>query len=194
MFFIIMVWFCCFSKNYSTECKINKSIKIPQNIIYNDNVNIYSIISKELVIEQLKNIEYKDTKIFYNNIIYCKCVKVYDGDTITIATMVNHNTILPNVYRFSIRLNGIDAPEIKSDTINEKKYAINSRDMLSNKILGKIIRLEIIEKPEKWGRILANVFLDDENICQWLLDNKLAIPYFGKTKIKSPEWLDNNLQ
>jgi endonuclease YncB( thermonuclease family) len=104
--------------------------------------------------------------------------------------MINHNKILPIPYRFSVRIMGIDAPEIKGETLNEKICAIKSREELSNKILGKIIRLEIIQKPEKWGRILANVFLDDENIGEWMINNNLAIPYSGKTKVKAKEWLD----
>ena len=116
---------------------------------------------------------------------------MYDGDTITVATMINNAKNLPVAYKFSVRLMGIDAPEIKGDSINEKKIAIESRDKLRDKILNKIIRLEIIETPEKWGRILAKVFLDDEDICQWMIDNQLAIPYFGKTKIIN--WQEYNL-
>jgi endonuclease YncB( thermonuclease family) len=136
----------------------------------------------------LQNVEYKDTQTFYHDITYCKCVKVYDGDTITICTPAPSNVF----YKFPVRLMGIDAPEIKGGGNNEKKLGIISRDKLRNKILGKIIRLEIIKQPEKWGRILAIVYLDDENICQWLLDNKLAIPYEGKTKFKPTEWLDDD--
>ena len=145
---------------------------------------------KQLVTDQLQNIEYKDTKPFYHNFTYCKCIKVYDGDTITVCTQINHNTVLPQVYRVSVRLFGIDAPEIKGGGATEKAFALKTRDQLREKILGKIVRLEILEEPEKWGRILARVYLDDEDICQWLLDNNLAVSYFGKTKVKAPEWLE----
>jgi endonuclease YncB( thermonuclease family) len=143
--------------------------------------------NKNMVENLLQNVEYKDTVAYYHNITYCKCVKVYDGDTITICTGINEPDVF---YRFSVRLMGIDAPEIKGGGNNEKQLAIIARDKLRKKILGKIIRLEIIKQPEKWGRILAIVYLDDENICQWLLNNGLAIPYEGKTKIKPTQWLD----
>ena len=70
----------------------------------------------------LQNVEYKDTAPFYHNITYCKCVKVYDGDTITICTN--------DRFRFSVRLMGIDAPEIKGGGDNEKQLAIVARDEL----------------------------------------------------------------
>jgi endonuclease YncB( thermonuclease family) len=43
-------------------------------------------------------------------------------------------------------------------------------------------------KTEKYGRILADVYLDGTHINQWMLDNKHAVQYNGGTKIKPPEW------
>jgi endonuclease YncB( thermonuclease family) len=141
-----------------------------------------------MVTRQLQGVDYKSTNTYYHNFTYCKCVKVYDGDTITVATMMNHGAVLPVAYRFAVRIMGIDAPEMKGDTIAEKNLAVTARDALTAKILGKIIRLEILEQPEKWGRILANVYIDGENIAEWMLKNKFAIPYSGKTKVKPAEW------
>jgi endonuclease YncB( thermonuclease family) len=143
--------------------------------------------TQEYIEQHLAHIEYRNTQPFYHTFTYCKCVKVYDGDTITVATQF-HTTLPP--YRFSVRLMGIDAPELKGGGANEHNYAIISRQQLSDKILGKIIRLDIVQTPEKWGRILAYVYLNNENINQWMLDQKLAIPYNGKTKTKLPEWID----
>lgn len=42
------------------------------------------------------------------------CIKVYDGDTITIAAKLPYKG--SPIYRFSVRLNGIDTPEIKGKT------------------------------------------------------------------------------
>lgn len=167
-----MFLLCCFDKKNKNKSK---------ELSIFDKTNH---INKNLIINKLKNIEYNDTKIFYHNFTYCKCIKVYDGDTITVATNIDHNTLLPYTCRFQIRLMGIDAPEIKGINENEKKQAIISRDKLKEKILGKIITLKIIEKPEKFGRILAYVYFNDENINQWMLNNNLAIEYYGKTKIK----------
>ena len=44
----------------------------------------------------------------------CKCIKVYDGDTITVAFIPKG---LKDFYKYTIRLNGIDSPEIKSKNI-----------------------------------------------------------------------------
>jgi endonuclease YncB( thermonuclease family) len=41
---------------------------------------------------------------------------------------------------------------------------------------------------EKYGRILADVYLDDLHVNQWMLDNGLAVEYDGGTKQRPVEW------
>jgi endonuclease YncB( thermonuclease family) len=135
--------------------------------------------------DYLKDIEYKDTIGFVPPILVGKVIKVYDGDTITIASKLP-NTENP-IYRFSVRLHGIDSAEIKGKTANEKRIAIEARDKLHELIFGKMVHLKNIS-TEKYGRILADVYLDDLHVNQWMLDNNLAVLYDGGTKIRPPEW------
>lgn len=135
----------------------------------------------------LKNISYKDTKPFVPNIILGKVIKVYDGDTITIATKLTND--MPEIYRFNVRLSGIDTPEIKSKNKNEKEKAKIVRDNLSDLILNKIVYVKNI-KTEKYGRLLANVFYGDIDISEWLLEKSFALKYNGGTK---QIWDDENL-
>jgi endonuclease YncB( thermonuclease family) len=55
--------------------------------------------------------------------------------------------------------------------------------------MNKTIHLKNIS-TEKYGRVLANVYLDDLHVNQWMLDNHYAIPYDGGTKNRPPEWDD----
>jgi len=141
----------------------------------------------ELFDDYLFNIEYKDTKRFIPPIVQGKVIKVYDGDTITIASKIP-NTNLP-IYRFSVRLSGIDSPEIKGDSDKEKALAIVSRDALHNLIIGKVIMLRNVT-TEKYGRILADIYLENLHINKWMLDNNYAIPYDGGKKKRPNEWDD----
>ena len=133
--------------------------------------------------QYLENIEYKDAQKFIPPISRGKVVKVYDGDTITIATQLDTNTNekTPIIYRFSIRLLGIDTPEIKGHSKAEKEAATKARDALDKKIAGKIVDLKNIS-IEKYGRVLANVHLDGEDISEWLIKNHFAVKYDGGTK------------
>ena len=84
-------------------------------------------------------------------------------------------TMMP---RFSVRLSGIDSPEIRTHNPDEKISAIMSRDKLHDLIFDKIVTLRNVSL-EKYRRILADVYLDELHINQWLLDNHYAIKYNG---------------
>ena len=56
--------------------------------------------------EYLDNINYKDTIPYIPNVTYGKVIKVYDGDTITIACKMPFDN--SPIYRFSVRIAGID--------------------------------------------------------------------------------------
>lgn len=135
----------------------------------------------------LDNINYENTVPFIPPVKYGKVVKVYDGDTITLASKILNGS---EIYRFSVRLNGIDSPEIKGKTEEEKQSAIKSRDALKDLIYNKCVKLSNV-KTEKYGRILAEVYLDDLHVNKWLLDNKLAEPYDGGTKKKFEDFYKN---
>lgn len=106
-------------------------------------------------------------------------IKVYDGDTITVAAKLPYES--SPLYRFPVRLNGIDTPEIKGKTPEERDAAKRSKEALENYILHKTVHLRNTS-TEKYGRLLADVYLGDTCLNQWMLDNKYAIPYDGGTK------------
>ena len=110
----------------------------------------------------------------------------YDGDTITIATKVPG---LENseIYKFSVRLNGIDTPEMKTKNQDEKNIAQLAQSALSEKILNKDVILKDV-KTEKYGRLLCEVYLDDIHLNNWLLENRFAIAYGGGTKTIPTSW------
>jgi endonuclease YncB( thermonuclease family) len=131
-----------------------------------------------------QQINWKNTIPFVPPIKEGTVIKVYDGDTITIAASLPYD---PEkiLYRFSVRLNGIDSPEIKGKTAEEKEAAKISQRALEDLILNKKITLENT-KTEKYGRILATIYCEETGITtslnQWMLDNKYAVSYNGGTK------------
>jgi endonuclease YncB( thermonuclease family) len=75
---------------------------------------------------------------------------------------------------------------------NEKIAAHNARDFVSKLVLNKYVRLENIEN-EKYGRILADVYINDINLNELLIKERYAIKYDGGTKIKPKCWLKYKL-
>jgi micrococcal nuclease len=138
------------------------------------------------------NIKWEDTVPFTFPIMGGQVIKVYDADTITIASKLPYEG--SPMYRLSVRLNGIDTPEIKGKNIEEKQVAILARDFVSNMVLNKYVRLENIAS-EKYGRILADVYFEDIHLNDLLIQERYAVKYDGGTKMKPESWLKykNNL-
>ena len=130
-------------------------------------------------------VAYEDTIPFVVPITGGQVIKVYDGDTITIASKLPYKK--SPLYRFSVRLNGIDCPEIKGKTDDEISIAKVARDQLSALIMNKHVTLKNVA-TEKYGRVLADVYLDNLHINQWLIDKRLAVKYDGGTKIIPESW------
>lgn len=103
------------------------------------------------------------------------CVKVYDGDTA-------HFTFEPfagaGVFRFICRMTGYNSAEIKGGSEEEHRAAVKARDALAGRILNKEVRL-VAGNFDKYGRPLVNVFLDNENINEWMLRSGNGKPYAG---------------
>jgi micrococcal nuclease len=133
-------------------------------------------------------IQWEDTIEFTFPITGGKVIKVYDADTITIATKLPFKD--SPLYRLSVRLNGIDAPEIKGKDVSdeEKAAAIIARDVVSKMILHKDVVLKNIQS-EKYGRVLADVYIDNINLNEYLITHRYAVKYDGGKKIKPESWL-----
>jgi endonuclease YncB( thermonuclease family) len=130
-----------------------------------------------------------DTCEFTFPIIGGRVIKVYDGDTITIAAKMPYKTSSP-VFRFSVRLYGIDAPEMKGKGISEqdKKCAQEAQQFVSDLILNKYVTLKNVQS-EKYGRILADVYIGEIHLNELLLKERYAVPYSGTTKVIPGSWL-----
>ena len=113
-------------------------------------------------------------------------IKVYDGDTITVASCIPGMTDAC-LYKFSIRLKGIDTPEIRTKNKEEKEIGIIARNELRKLIMKQHVTLCNISK-EKYGRLLCDVYLNDTHINQWLIQNKLAVAYAGGKKQSPDSW------
>ncbi len=104
-----------------------------------------------------------------------KVTDVYDGDTVTVEIDLGLHTFIKGE---KIRLNRINAPEVKGD---EKEKGIKARDFLRKQILGKVILLKTIkDKNEKYGRYLGEIFLETKkdhfiNINDLLVEKGFAV-------------------
>ena len=143
----------------------------------------------------LADANWKNTTEFVPLVTEGKVIKVYDCDTITIATKFPYATTLKEsniMYRFHVRLLGIDTPEMKTKNEDEKAIAHLAQKSLSELILNKNVTLKNTSL-DKYGRILANVYTENGiELCNWAITNKFAVSYDGGTKKPPKSWSDYN--
>jgi len=96
-------------------------------------------------------------------------VKVYDGDTITVDVDLGfHIRMKKEIFRLS----RINAPEIRGA---EREQGLIARDWLRERILDKEVMLVTQkDKKGKYGRWLADVWIDGVCINDELVENQLA--------------------
>lgn len=106
--------------------------------------------------------------------LYCyraQVVGVYDGGTITVDIDLGLGVWLKDV---KLRLLGINTPEMRG---NDRGRGVIARDWLRRQIQGQAVTIQTQKDDrEKYGRLLAIVWLGERNLNNELLDLKLADP------------------
>ena len=98
--------------------------------------------------------------------------KVYDGDTVTVDIDLGFGVVLKSQ---KIRLLEINAPEVRGE---QRPLGIKSRDALREKIGNKWVIIKTKkDKKGKYGRWLANIYLEDQCVNTWLIKEGLAEAY-----------------
>ena len=117
-------------------------------------------------------------------IVHAKVVDVYDGDSIKCAFKWNRLEYTV----FTIRMNGYDSPEMRPSRrlpaeVREqiKAKAAAARDYLAGLILNKIVVLHCHDF-DKYGRVLATVFLNGINVNKKMVYMDHGYNYRGGTK------------
>ena len=103
-----------------------------------------------------------------------KLVRVIDGDTIEAMVDLGFNVWVKQ----TIRLHGVDAPEIRTKNIEEKARGVGARARLLEIIAdGGDKFLLTSHGIGKYGRCIGTLYIDDENINDLLLSEGLAESY-----------------
>ena len=100
-----------------------------------------------------------------------KCSRVIDGDTIDCAWIDLGFYMLLKDQR--LRLNRINAPESRTKDKEEKKRGLASKKFLHNLLHNKEILIET-QKSDAFGRYLAEVWYNDTNVNDLLVENNHA--------------------
>lgn len=103
-------------------------------------------------------------------------LEVLDGDTLVADAHVWPGQTI----RVSVRVRGIDAPEMKSRCADERAAALRARDVFADLVAAGRVRLTNIGGGKYYGRVLADVEnIDGAPVGAVLLSRNLVRVYRG---------------
>lgn len=108
--------------------------------------------------------------------------RIIDGDSLVLDIDLGFYIFMNET---KIRLYGLDTPEMNSeDPLLRLQAVLATRYLFDNLQIGDKITIKtVLDKREKYGRLLATVFTKDGlNINEGLIQNKLAISYHNLTR------------
>lgn len=115
--------------------------------------------------------------------IVSEITSIYDGDTFR-CNISGYPEIIGE--RIPIRINGIDTPELRDNRDHVKQLARQAKQHTVQR-LREARKIELCNmKRGKYFRIVADVFVDGQDLGQELIQKGLAKPYDGG---KKPDWL-----
>lgn len=114
-----------------------------------------------------------------------RVIKVIDGDTIDLEIDLGFHVKITK----RARLSGIDTFEKHSRLVFERELAAKATALLTNILEKKIVKIKtLIDKEDKYGRILVEVYANDfdfenhNSVNIMLIQEGLALPYDGGKK------------
>jgi len=119
--------------------------------------------------------------------VFADVVQVRDGDSVDVIAHIWPG----NDVHTSIRLRGIDAPELRAQCDQEKRLANEARERLAQLLSGGQIQLTGISGGKYFGRVLARITNHrGQDVQQILLKENLVRRYSGG---KRKSWCLKNL-
>jgi micrococcal nuclease len=108
-----------------------------------------------------------------------KLVRVIDGDSIIVDIDLGFSIWIKNK---SVRLLGVDTPELRTKDNYEKKAAILAKERVEGLLTdGTLIITTVLDKQDKFGRILGTLYTNNgDNINNILIEEKLGIKWNGQ--------------
>jgi len=115
----------------------------------------------------------------------CRLLDVIDGDTVELEVELGFHARLT----VRVRLDGIDTPELKGKTSDERWMAQDAQALVAQWCearADRIIVRTVRDGRDKFGRLLATLIDQDtgETVQQALIAAGLAVAYDGKTARK----------
>jgi micrococcal nuclease len=102
--------------------------------------------------------------------------RVIDGDTVDLVIDLGFDITIKQ----TVRLNGINTPELHSTNPTEKAAAEKAKARLNELLTGQPLIVNTKkDSREKYGRLLAEIFINNTSVNQQMLTEGLGVAYSG---------------
>ena len=113
-------------------------------------------------------------------------VKVVDGDTIDVIIDLGFGLFKKE----RCRVAGIDAPESRTRDLEEKRYGLEAKEWLIDKLTTEDDITIKTEKDGKYGRMLGWISINNVCINSLMIEQGYAWSYYGGSKQKDYSLLE----
>lgn len=103
---------------------------------------------------------------------------IVDGDTVDVRARI----WLGQVLSVRVRIDGVDAPELRSSCTEERHRAVEAREFLARRLLKQEVTLSRIAYDKYGGRVLAEINDADGSVAEALIKAGLARRYDGEAR------------
>lgn len=114
--------------------------------------------------------------IVYPGPYLAEVTRIYDGDTVTVRAHIWPDHVL----KISVRLEGIDTPEIRGRCQAEEDAAVQARDFVANiaEQENNVLWVRDVQLGKYAGRVLGKLQTRmGADVGTMLINNGLAVPY-----------------
>jgi len=177
--------FPCFKQQSSKKKELNKNTLLnlsssPEEDVYVDDDDILTSVTSAKI----------NTVPCKNEWIRIKISKVIDGDTIQFIYLQGHKYPC----KLNMRIEGIDAPEMKGCTEKERNAANSVKFLVHILLFDKIVWGKLHKWDKYGGRVVGTILCPSNEqitLSEYLLQNDLVHVYDGK--VKKQEWTEKEL-
>jgi micrococcal nuclease len=111
----------------------------------------------------------------------CEIDRVVDGDTVDVILDLGFSIL----HKARVRLYAVDTPECRTRNKDEKARGLLAKNFILQAVKAGekfVIQTHLKDSKGKFGRVLGTLVIDELNINEALVDNYLAVAYYGQNK------------
>lgn len=150
---------------------------IQKKIAIDKEIDINQCVSFDSTKYHLIKSNHKDNKKY-------KVLQITDNLIIKVVTFLNNKYQLINL--------SFDNIVFPANTVNDEdeiQAAVKAQDLLDQKLIEKYVKFDILSYSKDNNTITANIFLDNENINMWIMQNYIGISKSKVRNLRPKSWL-----